>query len=197
MTSPHFLEFLCDVSKTSCKLAIALWKPSTIDSLLFKEHQKDVHLSYKLLGSCKLVEIVNEHLIIFLSPGITARRSRRRRHLLKNPMSSYEKTPYCIPCSSRSVSDQQSTRSIARRCLGCESHCRTCDGRWIMGYQWISWVNPQLLYKQTIIHVVTCWHKIMEDRSNHSHRFGHGFPNLHLKNLRKKLPIFDQQCFFV
>ena len=74
MTSRHFLEFLCDVSKTSCKLAIALSKPSTIDSLLFKEHQKDVHLSYKLLGSCKLVEIVNEHLIIFLSPGTTARR---------------------------------------------------------------------------------------------------------------------------
>ena len=26
-----------------------------------------MHLSYKLLGSCKLVEIVNEHLTIFLS----------------------------------------------------------------------------------------------------------------------------------
>ena len=133
---------------------------------------------------------MNEHLIIFLSPGTP---TTRRRHLRKNPTSSDEKAPYCFPCSSRSVSDPQSTRSIARRCLGCESHCRTCDGHWIMRYQWRSWVSHQTII-QANNHPY--WHKNMEDRSNHSHRFGYGFLK-NLQNLRKELPISDQQWLFV
>lgn len=149
-----------------------------------------MHLSYKLLGSCKLVEIVNEHLIIFLSPGTTARRSRRRRHLLKNPTSSDEKTPYPLqqPLRVRPAKYSQHRTAMPRMWEPLSDLRRTLNHGISMD---IMGKSPTVI--QANNH--PCCHMLTQDRSNHSHRFGHGFPNLHLMNLRKKLPIFDQQCF--
>ena len=58
-----------------------------------------------------------------------------------------------------------------------------------------SWMNLQRLSKE-IIHVDTESWRIEKIIIIGLAWFGHGLPqNLHLKNLRRKLEILDQQCF--